>query len=45
MQSKLAMARKELKAAQDMLDAKQKELDAVQVLFDTAMAKKQVIKL
>lgn len=44
MQAKLAGARKELKEAQDLLDAKQRELDSVQVLFDTAMAKKQVSK-
>ncbi|KAK6616888.1 Dynein heavy chain 8, axonemal [Polyplax serrata] len=43
MQAKLAGARKELKEAQDLLDAKQRELDSVQVLFDTAMAKKQAV--
>ena len=41
-QAKLTGARKELKNAQELLDSKQKELDAVQILFDTAMSKKQV---
>lgn len=41
-QGKLMAAQRELKNAEDLLDSKQKELDAVQILFDTAMSKKQV---
>ncbi|KAL0274316.1 UNVERIFIED_CONTAM: hypothetical protein PYX00_006769 [Menopon gallinae] len=42
-QNKLMGAQKELRNAEDLLDSKQKELDAVHILFDTAMSKKQAV--
>ena len=40
--AKLEVAKKELHKAQSLLDEKQKELDAVQAVYDAAMREKQV---
>lgn len=42
-EARLEAAMADLKTAQDQLDAKQKELDVVQAMYDKAMKEKQAL--